>query len=185
LNWTIVLIVEDDSDGRALAALTSRSQISSRVDWLPAGGIGDIKRRAEQLIELAKDRITSTTGCVAVLVDRDGKDPLRDEPHRTIAAACRRTGVEFLAAREALEAWFLADEGICSWLGVRARATTDRIGDPKAVVAKAFLKKTGRPYRQRRSRVETVRHASGIQWSRNESANRARRLAQACSLPSR
>ncbi len=33
--WRIVLVVEDDSDGRAVAELVSRSGQDVTVDWLP------------------------------------------------------------------------------------------------------------------------------------------------------
>src|SRR5207248_2827073 len=46
-RWKIVLIVEDDSDGRALQALMLTRTPAMMVDWLPANGIGNIKRRAE------------------------------------------------------------------------------------------------------------------------------------------
>lgn len=171
--WTVVLIVEDDSDGRAIAELASRSGCRARLDWLPAGGIGNIKRNAERLIGLAKDRVDDGTGCVAVLVDRDSKDPSREEPHRTISRACRRAKVEFIAAREALEAWFLTDAGICAWLGLAQTPRTDGIANPKRRVALAFDKKLGRPYRKRRARVEVARQCTGVDGTRNESLRRA------------
>lgn len=179
-SWTVVLIVEDDSDGRAIAELASRSGCHARVDWLPAGGIGNIRRNAERLIGLARDRVDNGTGCVAVLVDRDSKDPSRDEPHRTISRACRRAKVEFIAAREAIEAWFLADAGICAWLGLAQPARTDSIANPKQRVALAFDKKLGRPYRKRRARVEVARQCSGVDRTRNESLGHALGAVDTC-----
>jgi hypothetical protein len=178
--WTVVLIVEDDSDGRAIAELASRSGCRARFDWLPAGGIGNIKRNAERLVSLAKDRVDNGSGCVAIVVDRDSKDPARDELHRTISRACKRAKVEFIAAREAVEAWFLADAGICSWLGLPQSSRTDTIRDPKRRVAAAFDRKLGRPYRKRRARVEVARQGSGVDTKRNESLRHALRTVDAC-----
>ena len=178
--WTVVLIVEDDSDGRAIAELASRSGCRARVDWLPAGGIGNIKRNADRLIRLAGDRIDGANGCVAVLVDRDSKDPSTEEPHRTIWRACRRARVEFIAVREAVEAWFLADPGICTWLGLTQPVRTDSIANPKKRVAVAFDKKTGRPYRKRRARVEVARQCTGVDRARNESLSLALRAVDTC-----
>lgn len=88
--WQVVLIVEDDTDGRALRDLARASGFGVRIDWLPANGIGNIKRRGDALIRLARDRIDRGRGCVAVVVDRDGKDRGREEPHRTISRTCAR-----------------------------------------------------------------------------------------------
>lgn len=178
--WKVVVIVEDDSDGRAIVELASRSGLGAEFDWLPAGGIGNIKRNADRLIALAQDRVAGGRGCVAVVVDRDGKDPSRDEPHRTIAQACRRLQTEFIAAREAIEAWFLADPGVCDWLGVKTLPASDHIPNPKRRVAQAFEKKTGRPYRRRRARLEVARHSGGIEHRRNTSARRALAAVREC-----
>lgn len=178
--WRVVLVVEDDSDGRAIAELARRSGLGVLFEWLPAGGIGNIKRNAEKLIGLARDRFQPGRGCVAVLVDRDRRNPAREEPHRTIAAACRRGRAEFAAAREAIEAWFLADPGICAWLGLTHPPSTDTIHDPKRRVAQAFYRRTGRPYRKGRARLEVVRQATGIDVSRNGSARGAFGAVRRC-----
>ncbi|MBI3076067.1 MAG: hypothetical protein HYY85_03615 [Deltaproteobacteria bacterium] len=175
-----MLIVEDDSDGRAIAELAAKRLPNAQLSWLPANGIGNIKRNAEKLILLARDRLEKGRGCVAVLVDRDRKDPSRDEPHRTIARACRRAKVEFIAAREALEAWFLADRGICQWLGLTPSGSTDRISDPKGRVEQAFYRKTGRPYMKRRARLEVARQSTGVDTGKNGSAQQALGAIQQC-----
>jgi hypothetical protein len=179
-TWTVVLVVEDDSDGQAIAELAARSGCRARVDWLPANGIGNIKRNTERLIALARDRVSDGRGCVGIVVDRDQRDPSRDEPHRTIARMCRKARVEFIAAREAIEAWFLADTGICRWLGVSQSGRTDVIRNPKQRVATAFDKRVGRPYRRRRARLEVARQASGVDRSRNDSLQKALAALDSC-----
>jgi len=178
--WRIVLVVEDDSDGRAVAELVSRSGQDVTVDWLPANGIGNIKRNAARLISLARDRLEGRRGCVAVVVDRDGRNPGREEPHRTISRTCRRSRVEFIAAREALEAWFLADPGICRWLGVPLPGNTEGIRNPKRRVEQAFFRRTGRAYRRRRARLEVARQATGVDAARNGSARVAFEAVRRC-----
>lgn len=181
--WKVVLIVEDDTDGRALRRLLSATGVGVAVDWLPAGGIGEIKRRTDQLIRLAWDRIGTDPGCVAVVVDRDGKDPLRDEPHRSIKTSCDRVGVPFIAAVEAIESWFLADPGIAAWLGATLHRRTDSLRDPKGTIAKAFFKATGRGYLKRRSRTQVADHATGVDASRSDSWRKALRLLAKCNVP--
>lgn len=178
--WKVVLVVEDDSDGRAISELAARSGLVAQFDWLPAGGVGNIKRNAEKLISLARDRLEGGRGCVAVVVDRDCNNPSRDEPHRTISRACRRAKAEFIAAREALEAWFLTDASVCTWLGLTQLSRTDTIHNPKQRVERAFYKKTGRPYRRRRARLEVARHSAGVDTSKNVSAQHALGAIRKC-----
>jgi len=109
--WKVVLVVEDDSDGHVLKALMETRFHQVAIDWVPANGIGEIRRRGPHLIELAKARIRQDKGCVAVVVDRDGLDPQRDEPYRGIATICQAAGVPLILCREAIEACFLADPG--------------------------------------------------------------------------
>lgn len=180
--WHVVLIVEDDSDGRALRALARASGLGIRVDWLPANGIGNIKRKCDALIQLALDRIQDGKGCVAVIVDRDGKDRRRDEPHHTIHSACAAQGTPFVEATEALESWFLSDDGIVTWLGLTPRPDVDRLRDPKGTVARAFQKKTKRPYRKRRARVQVAEQATGLTGNRSPSLRSAIAHLERCGV---
>jgi hypothetical protein len=171
--WTVVAIVEDESDGVSLRQLLTCSRPEVTFDWLPANGIGNIKRRCPQLIRLALDRIRDRRGCVAVVIDGDRQDESRDEPHRSIARACADHGVALLVCREALEAWFLADPGCCRWLGIPLPDRSDGIADPKERVAEAFLRTTRRTYQKRRARLEIARQASGPDRQRNRSLEEA------------
>lgn len=166
--WKVVVVVEDDSDGRALREFVRVFGVRASFDWLPANGIGNIKRNGERLIVLAKDR-AGRNGCVAVLVDRDGNDPAKAEPHRSIGVQCRRQRVPFLVAREAMEAWFLTDAVVCAWLGLPQPANTESLGNPKGVLGEAFFKKTGRTYRQRRTRLEVAAKLQRPDPGRNRS----------------
>jgi hypothetical protein len=115
-----------------------------------------------------------------MVVDRDQRDPSRDEPHRTIARMCRTARVEFIAAREAIGARLLADSGICRWLGISQAARTDVIRDPKRRMAVAFDRELGRPYRKRRARPEVARQASGVDRSRDDSLRQALAAVERC-----
>lgn len=182
-RWKVVVIVEDDTDGRALRSLATAAGFGLDVDWLPANGIGNIKRRCAELIALANGRLRAGEGCVAVIVDRDGKDASRDEPHRSIAQACRASDTPYVEAVEAFEAWALADPGVAAWLDLKVKGETDRLVNPKRKVADAFLKKTKRPYRRRRARVQLVDHATGIHPSTSPSWDRVVALAARCPTP--
>ncbi len=166
--WKVVLIVEDDSDGQACRILKEKLGFNLTLDWLPANGIGNIKRRGDQLIELARDRIPGRRGCVAVLLDRDGKDVGRAEPHRTIRQVCRAAGIPLLLAIESLEAWLLADAGCAGWLAIRRPANADSLPHPKQEVEQAYYRKTGRPYTRRARRILAC-HADGSALQRSPS----------------
>ena len=179
--WRVVLIVEDDSDGKAVRALVAPLNVQGVIDWLPANGIGNILRDCRRLIDLARDRIQAH-GCVAVVIDGDSRSVARDEPHRTIARECRRSRVPLIVIREALEAWMLADPGICQWLAIPTRSTTHTLRDPKDLVSRAFLRKTGRPYRRRRARLEVAQHATGVTRTANPSFHEAVGHLEECGI---
>ncbi len=166
--WKVVLIVEDDSDGQACRILADKLNSNLALDWLPANGIGNIKRRGDRLIKLARDRIAGGRGCVAVLLDRGGKDVRRAEPHRTIHRLCQQAGVPLLLAVESLEAWLLADAGCATWLRTRRPANADSLPDPKQVVERAYYQKTRRSY-TRRARSILADHADGSALQRSPS----------------
>lgn len=141
-EWKVVLVVEDDTDGRALRLLAEASGLDCRIDWVPANGLGNIKRRGPKLIKLAQDRIDGRDGCVAVLVDRDCHDSIKDDAYRSIRSHCQDARVPYLEAIECFESWCLADAGICRWLAVKQPASTDRLRDAKSRVSRAYFKKT-------------------------------------------
>jgi len=148
----LVLIVEDDSDGQACRILLQKLGLQASIDWLPANGIGEIRRRGDKLIALARARITRD-GCVAVLIDRDGKDIAHDDPHATIQRLCQQADVPLLLAVEAFEAWLLADSGCISWLAIKQSSNTDSLLQPKVEIARAYYKKTQHSYTRRARRL--------------------------------
>ena len=181
-RWKVVVIVEDRSDGRALCELCRAAGVRADIDWLPANGIGNIKRKADLLIEMARARIGPGPGCVAVVVDRDGRDAARHEPHKSIRDACRSGGAEYVEAVEALEAWFLADEGVCAWLDLPARGTTDGVARPKTVVADAYYARTRRKYARRGGCTHGGRHAAGPSETRSRSWADAMEQLRSCGV---
>src|SRR5262249_48341545 len=86
---------------------------------------------------------------------------------------CKAGRVPLIVAREAIEAWMLTDGGICKWLEVPSRPRTNVLGNPKDIMSRAFLRKTGRPYRKRRARVEVAQHATGPNRTANPSLDDA------------
>ena len=169
----VVLIVEDTADGQALRHLAEKLRLGIVLDYLPAKGTGEIKRRGDMLIRQAKDRIEDDNGCVAVLIDRDSQSPEHVKRNRAIQQHCRRENVPLLLAIEELEAWFIADAGCATWLGLSRPHNSDTVADPKDQVRRAYRKKTGKSYQQRKARIRLAQHCDGSGPERSPSMKNA------------
>lgn len=180
--WTVVVIVESDNDGRAIRRLAETAGLPVRISILPAGSIGELKRRGEKLIALAQDRILNGRGCVAVVADGDNKDVIRDEPHRSIATTCSRMGVPFVVARQAIEAWLLGDPGIRNWLGLPNLTSPETLSNPKKRLLTAYRKKTGRAMGAERVFDDVIPHSVGIEGGKCQSWRSAVAHLSQCGL---
>ena len=88
MPWHVVLIVEDDTDGRACRELARAAGIRATIDWLPANGIGNIKRKASSLITLARDRFKKR-GCAAAFLRKTGHPYRKGRARLEIAKRAR------------------------------------------------------------------------------------------------
>ena len=165
-DWTVVVIVESDNDGSALRRFAETAGLPIHVNVLPAGSIGEMKRKCDRLIALARSRYRDGHGCVAVVVDGDNKDSQVDEPHKSIAACCRQEGVPFVVVRQAIEAWLLGDPGIREWLGVENVRNPETLSNPKQKLLTAYRKKTGRSMGAARVFNDVMPHSQGIEAER-------------------
>jgi hypothetical protein len=125
MSGTIWLIAEDESDGQIVQALLDARQVKVRVRVLvPTGGSGGISRLARQLprlIEQAKAN-KQRNDCIAVLHDADEHTQQARQPYNRVKEICEQHSrdVILVIARDEIEAWLLADPGLCGWLGVKA-----------------------------------------------------------------
>ncbi len=174
-SWRVVLIVEDNSDGFACRTFAERIGLSVLVDWLPANGVGDIKRRGPKLIQAAQDRLVAGRGCVAVLIDRDryNPDPAVGPRLREIARICERCEVPLLLAQDCIEGWLRADEGVCKWLRLKIVAQTDNLPTAKDDIAARYYARTKRNYARRIGRIRVAEHADGSAPQHNKSLRKA------------
>lgn len=134
----IILICEGMDDAEVVRSLLRAKGINVRVDArVPVNrGISALAKEIDRLVLSAladkrKDRRT----CVAVLHDADelsASEAVRHS-HRRIAEICSRyvrRGVKRIVANDAIEAWLLADSGVCGWLGIKP-SNHDNIRQPK------------------------------------------------------
>jgi hypothetical protein len=179
----VVLICEDETDGIVARRLAELLCPTIRIDYLPAGGCGEIKRKLDKLVADAR-RDLGKRGCVAVLLDGDQKNPARDEPHRSIALGCQKLRVPFIPCLQDMEAWLLTDPGCRAYLKLPSlKGTTDGLAKTKAQVAAAYYKVCGRSYEKRLARRKLADKLSGPSPQANRSLAEALRQLQACVPP--
>ncbi len=67
--------------------------------------------------------IKHSKDCVAVLHDADEQTEPERQLYEKIRLVCERfkKHVVHVIAKDEIEAWLLADEGLCQWLSIRAR----------------------------------------------------------------
>jgi hypothetical protein len=83
--------------------------------------------------------------CIVVLHDTDDSVQIYREDYETIKRACERftEQVTRLQAVQEIEAWLLADDGFCRWLGETPKAS-DHIPKPSARLDSLINKKFGK-----------------------------------------
>jgi hypothetical protein len=118
MSGTIWLITEDETDAEVVERILEKRGLKVRVKRLGTRNVGGISRLAGQLARLiatAKAQ-KQANDCIAVLHDEDRHIQPDRTPYETIATLCKAEHVAFIIARDELEAWLLADSGVCAWL---------------------------------------------------------------------
>jgi len=163
MSGTIHLILEDKTDAQVVEALLKTHQISVRVRSLtPSGGSGGISRLAkdiERLIQTARNERKSGD-CIAVLHDADEMVQPERKHYKAIAHICHRyKDVVEVIARDEIEAWLLADAGLCHWLNKKP-GNCDSMTQPSLELNSLVNKKIGRNY-SGSDRVRVLQHLNG------------------------
>jgi len=163
LSGTIYLIVEDQNDAKIVQTLINARGLSVRVRSLtPTGNMGGITRLVkdlDKLIQQAKSQ-KAANDCIAVLHDWDiHKQPDRTHYDRITETCSRYDDVVQVIARDEIEAWLLADAGVCNWLGLKPQ-NRDNARKPK-VELNHLLKKAGKKSFEGRGIAEVLKHVNG------------------------
>jgi hypothetical protein len=125
VTGTIHLIVEDRKDANVIETILRAKKINVGVRPLPPkhGGIARLASELDRLIQLAlRDR--KPGDCVAVMHDTDTQtvtDPDKRKVYEEIKRICRnyRKEIKHIEVKDELEAWLLADGGLCTWLDIK------------------------------------------------------------------
>ena len=159
----IYLITESQNDIKVAKAFletrTSTFQIVPRTKSDNPGGISRLAIELKTTLESAM-REAKRGDCIIVLHD----DDLHTQPDRQhydkIRQICQQhKGAIHLVAKDEIEAWLLADSGVCAWLGVKPQ---NRDGDrrPSDDLNTLVKKKTGKDHTGT-TRDEVLKHVSG------------------------
>jgi hypothetical protein len=175
MSPTIWLIVEDEDDGLVIRQLLRAKAIKVRLQIrAPSGRTGGISRLARQLERLIATIKSSKSDedCIAVLHDADEQNQQRYRgEHERVEEICRQEMVAEIVARDELEAWLLADGGLCKWLQIRPR-NCDSEAQPSNRFRRLVSQKTGRSYNVR----HVLPHLDGSGDGRNRSPSMRRAM---------
>lgn len=128
MSGRLWLIVEGKYDGDVVQAILAKHpnyhDLARRIEIVkPSGGSPNLSRLAAQVEKLIKSIQRAKNDCIAVLHDQDANaEPHRRKHYETIHQVCsRHSHVKLVTACDELEAWLLADEGLCKWLEIKVR----------------------------------------------------------------
>lgn len=140
MTRTLHLIVEAPMDGELVRAILKVHFPALQVRVTrPTGNNPNLARLAQQIEQLIASarRIAANTDCIAVLHDADRQTRPHDRAdYERIETACALHAgrVLHVQAVDEIEAWLLADSGVCQWLGEQPanrdqlRQPSDRLG---------------------------------------------------------
>ena len=171
MTGTIHLIVEDQTDADVVNAILYAKKFDVRAKALkPPGGSGGISRLADNIEALIKTAIKKRQkgDCVAVLHDADETSERYRANHDRIRVVCEKypNDVKLIIARDEIESWLIADEGLCRWLEEKPHESSDKLQKPSKLLKRAIKRKTGKDYTGRvREQVHQQLDGSGDKYS--------------------
>jgi hypothetical protein len=155
---TIHLIGEDDSDALIVQKILDKRGFDIRIDFTGGGGVHNLLGQLEELISIAKKRLNERD-CIAVLHDADEMQQTDRQSYEKIKLICKREKIKLIIAHDTIEAWLLADSGVCKWLKVRAK-NWDTQKEPKNALDSLMKKEKGKKY-QGSGRTDLLSHIAG------------------------
>lgn len=145
MNCTIYLIVEDLRDKEIVEAFLKARKLSFKIVTLqPISNAKGISRLPEVLDRVIQS-VQKPGDCIAVLHDADELTQSNRDLYNKIRDTCKRFGIAEVIARDEIEAWLLADEGIAKWLGIR-HENYDEAKKPSDILAKKLRDAGKKPF---------------------------------------
>jgi hypothetical protein len=172
VSRTLWLIAEHRNDADVVVEILKKRGIPVNINPVSMpdnkSGINHMLQELAKLIETTQ-AARQADDRIAVLIDAEWYKLKRDRyNHKQVAAICRRfrPDVKLLWAVQEIEAWLLADSGVCAWLGIEVQQT-DPLHDPKEKLS-SLLHHRGLSSRGRgRSRIFQQMRGDGDQHNRS------------------
>jgi hypothetical protein len=121
----IYLIAEDKTGEQVFRAIIQKRGVNADVRF--RGKAEGVVPLAEELKELIDTVLHEKSGkdCIVVLHDTDDSVQTYREHYKQIALICDQyqEHVTRLEAVQEIEAWLLADSGLCKWLNIKPKAS--------------------------------------------------------------
>jgi hypothetical protein len=155
---TIHLIGEDESDALIVQKILDKRGFDIHIDFTGGGGIHNLLGQLEELISIAKGR-RKEHDCIAVLHDADEMQQTDRQSYEKIKLICKREKIKLIIAHDTIEAWLLADSGVCKWLKVQPK-NWDVKKAPKEDLDSLMKKEKGKKY-QGSGRTDVLNHIAG------------------------
>lgn len=162
---TIWLIVEGKKDGDIVRSILKKRYPHIRVRVLePTGHSPSVSRLAAQVETLLRVAIQRRDqgDCIAILHDADTiSRPHNRQDYERIAEAHRRHvgQVKLVIAKDEIESWLLADEGLAGWLLKRAGNYDER--EKPSEILNGWLDSAGKPKFRLENLLEILSHMNG------------------------
>jgi len=161
----VIVIVEDDTDGHLLKKIAECFGFNGSFKWRNAGGVGEIKRRWDILVKMAKEQADKKKGCVGVVVDELGAEKIVE----SLKHYCKDAHVPLIIAVKEIESWLLTDPGFCKWLNIKPKSNTETISDPSRIVENALQRKKKQDWNRATKKQVAQRHLTAPDPNRNAS----------------
>jgi hypothetical protein len=120
----IYLLAEDVTGFHVMQAIIREKRINATIKLRgQAQGLSILANEVEELIQLTLVE-KNPEDCIVILHDTDDSVQTYREHYEKIERICDnkyKGRVTRLAATQEIEAWLLADEGLCTWLGIKAQ----------------------------------------------------------------
>jgi len=172
MSASIWLIAEDSTDVAIFKQILKSRGITTVVrEVAPSGGSGGISRLAQQLLKLIRtirvEKHYYRSDCIVVLHDKDADTPGRNTAeYDTIDAICRNEDILHLVADDKIEAWLLADKGICDFFGIHPASWDGKTEAKDRIEALLHARKISYHGRPRQQLIERLT-GTGDQFSRS------------------
>lgn len=180
MSRTLWLIAEDRKGAEITARILKLKYPTLQVQVRFAKGISDLAEKLEGFIKLVQSQ-RKPQDCIAVLHDADEYTLTHERhDHEAIAKICEKYAEEVihLIAYDEIEAWLLADGGICQWL--KQKPTNHDNQKQPSIILAGWLDKAKKGRYREVDLPNILRHVDGTGDTHSQSLKHAlTRLADA------